>query len=118
MVRVRCVPEHLASCERKLFGQLNARAAFQLEAIQRIRLGLGHADYPFERAEGAASFGEHVVPSLPPDDDPVAIHDAAASLLERYFTSYRRLLGRLAASAEHVEWAFGMRPLGASEDPR
>ena len=71
--------------------------------------------YPFEHAQEDTTLGKFVLPEVPPKE---AIGDLARvsfEAIDKLGTLYRRVLGRLAVTAEEVEKALNLPPLAVAD---
>jgi hypothetical protein len=86
------------------------------ERLLAVKTALGNSvPYPFDHAEEALSVGRHALLVVP---DPEAIGDlvqASNDVYSKLTTLQRRVLGRLAVTAEEVEGTLGMKPVEVEE---
>lgn len=83
------------------------------DAVNRLRLALGHERYPFDHARPNATLADFVHETLPNPSDPRQAGDCAALTLSRLHALHTRVLGHLAALATQVESDLLRRPPNA-----
>jgi hypothetical protein len=93
------------------------RAGRQLhDRLEELRWKLGDSViYPFEHAQEEISLDRFALPIVPQGDALGDVIEAGGEAIERIGTLYRRVLGRLAVTAEEVERAVGLQPLETAE---
>ncbi|QDU64894.1 Protease HtpX [Planctomycetes bacterium Pan216] len=99
---------------QKYIAKLKAHAQSQWRLLHRIKNTLNDVPYPFTHAETDMTIGKQVLPVVPDKDDFGGIYQAADFSFSSLDTLYFRLISALAAYAEKVEGAIGLKPW---EDP-
>ena len=67
--------------------------------------------YPFEHAQAGITLGRYALPNLPPAEALGDLFQTGTEAQDRLIDLHRRVLGRLAATAEAVERAIGLPPV-------
>jgi hypothetical protein len=88
------------------FTEQLRRAHRQLQDLQRL---LHRDPHPFATARGPGSLAAAAVPSLPAPTDGQEIFQATSWAVRELFDLHRRVLGRLAGTAEKVEQALDLQ---------
>jgi Zn-dependent protease with chaperone function len=81
------------------------------ELLRGIHSILRGAPYPYAHANKKVTVAQYVTTSLPPAEEPVAVHNASDSATDAVYSLYVRLLSDLAARAEKVEEGLGLPAL-------
>ncbi len=84
------------------------------DRLTELRWKIGDATpYPFEHAREGISLGQFALPAVPGAEEIGDLLQVASEAMDRIIALHRRVLGRLAATAEAVERAVGLPPLEA-----
>jgi hypothetical protein len=81
------------------------------DLLRGIHTTLRGAQYPYTHANKQVTVAQYATTSLPPAEEPVAVHNAADAATDAIYALYVRLLSDLAARAEKVEETLGLPPL-------
>jgi Zn-dependent protease with chaperone function len=82
-----------------------------LDLLVSIQTELCEVPYPFSHGEDGVTIGVALVDTLPTQDKPGAVNDAAATAFDQFFTITYRVLANLTELAERVEGALRIAPL-------
>lgn len=85
------------------------------KAMGEIRGATLTLDYPFDHAKERVTVADFVCPVVPNPDDVGAVFESATEMAARLGSIYTRALGRLAATAQRVEQALDLKPIGVPE---
>lgn len=84
------------------------------DALQELQWKLGDAiEYPFEHAQEGVGLARFALPLIPDARELVDLYRTAEEATGRVNVLHRRVLGRLAVTAEEVEKVLGLKPLEA-----
>ena len=87
------------------------------ERLTALRWRVGDAlPYPFEHAQEGIGLGRFALPFVPAADEVGDLLRVAAEAKDRLFDLHRRVLGRLASTAQAVEGTIGLPPLAVPSD--
>ncbi len=101
-----------------LIKEIRRRMRLVRDELKEVCGELEGQPYPFSHAEGEVSLGRYAAPEMPGIDDPGEIFGAGDGMINRSFSTYLRLVGRLVLAAEAVEKALGMPPLKEPPEER
>ncbi|MES1243285.1 MAG: M48 family metallopeptidase [Acidobacteriota bacterium] len=90
----------------RLIGEQMTRAHQQLQELQRV---LYRDPGPFTQGRGPVTLSQIAVPALPAPQDYENVFNAAFYAIRELYGLQRRILGRLAITAEKVEGALDLR---------
>ena len=93
---------------------LGSQAA--VDRLVALRRAVGdHLTYPFEHAQPGITLGGFALPAIPEVGAVSDVLGVGTEARDRLFDLHRRVLGRLAATAQAVEQAVGLPPLAVPD---
>lgn len=91
-----------------LFARINRLLRDNFDHIKNVHNKLGESVYPFHHATGKITLSNYFLKKMPERENMQDIYIATETLLNRFYTTYYRILGRLAMMAESVETSIGL----------
>jgi hypothetical protein len=103
------------SRDERLVRRIIAVSGKLYRLLREFYVNLGMLAYPYDYGAGRGTFAEYCLRLLPDPDDPGMLYAAINHLTDKLHIFQTEATGELAAAAERVEAAMGMRPLLADE---
>jgi len=100
-----------------LIKAIRSQMSTLFDKLAAVRGELSSVAYPFDHAKGQISVGEYALGEMPTRDDLGGVFGAGEEMLDKLPSVYGRMVARLAAIAEQVESAVGLKPLPKPEQP-
>ena len=103
--------EDESKLSKNIYQQLEQRLQKCFKLMSGLKESLKEHLYPFEHAGEAMTLAGYLSGELLEGGGLGGIMENAGEVLNKYFSVYFRILGRLAAIGEEVEGLFGLKPL-------